>query len=147
MSCLIVRLKMLDIFYGSVEGEYFESPKLEYEMLETICELFNLENEQAAPTRAAWIGFFENIDEAAIEKIKGEFMKKYGWSEDTADFEVREYLVAARPVAKDLKETTDAIFARVYNHEDVDPVSADALFEARAEKHLAEFNGLVPPIL
>ena len=145
---LISDLKYLDIYYGSVRDDYFENPKLEFDFLENIIKAFNLKIEEGLPTKEEWIKLFQNINSENIQKLDEYFAKKYGWSEGDAEGAIRDYLRSVRPVAKDLKETPDAFFIRVYGGgDDVEPKSAELLLLERAKKHAEKYKGLLKPVL
>ena len=141
-------LKAMDIFYGSFANEYFENPKIESSFLESLIEYFKLENDQGIPKKKEWIRAFQNINPMAVQEMGKIISKEYHWETDEADSAVTDYLQSVRPVVKDLKETPDAIFVRVYGgYPEAEPTSAEATLIERARKHASEFKGSLPPVL
>lgn len=145
---LIFDLKNLDIYYGSVVNEYFEDPKLEYTYLEALIEVYNLQTEKHVPTRDEWIRLFQNINNENIQKTSTYLAKELNWDPEDSEWALKDYFRSVRPVVKDLKETTDSIFIRMYGGEiEVEPKNAESILMERAKKHATKYKGLLPPVL
>lgn len=145
---LINDLKYLDIYYGSVVNEYFESPKIEFTFLETIVDIFQLKNDNGIPTKEEWIRAFQNITTEKIQQATNVLMKELHWDEDEAGWGIRDYLRSVKPIAKDLKENPDAFFVRSYGgYNEVEPEKSESLLLERARMHAEKYKGLLQPVL
>lgn len=145
---LISDLKNLDIYFGSVESDYFENPNLEHVYLEVIIETYNLKTENYIPTREEWIRVFQNITNEKIEEAGNRLLYETDGDKDEAEWVIKDYLRSVRPVIKDLKENPGSIFIRSYGGEiEVEPKGAEAILLERAQKHATKYKGQLPPVL
>ncbi len=145
---LIFDLKNLDIYYGSVVNEYFEDPKLEYHCLEALIAVYNLKTENSVPTGDEWVRLFQNISKETIQEARDRLASELDWGKEEAELAIKDYLRSVRPVAKDLKETPDAIFIRMYGGEiEVEPKNSEAMLLERAKKRATRYEGRLPPVL
>lgn len=145
---LIFDLKNLDIYYGSVINEYFEDPKLEYTNIEVLIAVYNLKTENNIPTRDEWIRLFQSIDNEKIQKASAYLAKEFDWDKEESELALKDYLRSVRPIVKDLKETTDSIFVRMYGGEiEVEPKNVESILLDRARQHATKYKELLPPVL
>ncbi len=153
---LRANLKLIDLFYGSVMVDDFESAKLEETVLAGIVDGAGLTCEKSRyagatiPTKSEWIRLYENLSRDLIDKIvkSSVFDPEEGWDPESVRYEALSLLKTVRPVVKDLKATGDAVFIRQYSGDwDNEPMSSEALLEERAAQHAKEFAGIIPPIL
>jgi len=144
---LLRDLKMLDLYYGSVESGCLEDSKAEYYILEALVSVHELETEERIPTKKEWIRLFENISNEGLQKTSDILSKESGWGDYESWEVLMDYLRAIRPVVKNLKETPDAVFVRMVNLEDFEPENSNLLITERAKKHVEEFKGMLPPVL
>jgi len=141
-------LKDLDLYYGSVTNDYFESPKLEFIFLEGLISVFDLKTQDDIPTREEWIRLFETINSKTIKQLRKYLVDALDWDKEESEWAILDYLRSVRPVAKDLKENPDTIFIRFYGGEiEVEPKSAEAQLLERAKRHKTEHKGLLDPVL
>ena len=159
---LLYDLKNLDIYYGSVRNEDFESPKIEWALQKAILEAFGLrkvneyysnDHSDYSPTRNEWIKIHQNINIDIIEEAINRLMKELQWDnvewgKDSAKEAVISYLKSIKPVMGDLQETPDAVFiSRTAGVTEVEPKSVNLLLMERAKKHTVKFKGALPPVL
>jgi len=145
---LIIDLENLDIYYGSVASENFEDPKLEETYLEALIKVYSLKTENNIPTREEWIRLFQNISNEKIQEASECLASELNWNKNEAELVIRDYLSSVRPVVKDLKEQSDAIFVRVYWGEfEIEPKSAKIVLIERAEKNAANYKGQLLPVI
>lgn len=148
---LISDLKILDVYYGSVEDgglDDREGEDTERVYVKALIKMYELESEHDLPTREAWIKVFEKLTKEKIMELAEQVKIELGWSLKEAEKGVVCYLKGVRPVVKDLKETPDAAVVRRYEGEDFEfsQVTKSLLLE-RAKKHAEEYKGLLPPVL
>lgn len=145
---LIIDLENLDINYGSVASENFEDPKLEETYLETLIKVYSLKTENNIPTREEWIRLFQSISNEKIQEVSECLANELNWNKNEAELAIRDYLNSVRPVVKDLKEHSDAIFVRVYWGEfEIEPKSAKIVLIERAEKNATNHKGQLLPVM
>lgn len=145
---LIFDMKSLDIYYGSIVNEYFEDPKLEYTYLEALVAVYNLNTENNIPIREEWIRLFKNISNEKIQEVGERLANELNWDKNEAEWAIKDYLRSVRPVVKDLKEQSDAIFIRMYGGEiEVEPKNNEIILIERAKKNATKYKGQLPPVL
>jgi len=145
---LILDLKSLDIYYGSVVNECFEDPKLEYICLKVLIASYTLKTKNNIPTRDEWIRLFQNISNETIQEASSRLANELDWNQKEAASAIKNYLRSVRPVVKDLKETSDSIFIRMYGgNTEVEPKNAELILLERAKRHATKYKGLLPPVL
>lgn len=146
---LIFALKFTDIFYGAVQNQTFEDPKLEYDCLEALGRIYEFKAEGAGlPGREKLINLFQGINNDQVQEAAKTLQNYRGWDYDESVRTMKGYLLSVRPVAKDLKDIPDAVWFRFYGgSEAVEPEKVEALLQERARKHMAEFKGKLPPVL
>lgn len=141
-------LKAIDLYYGAVINDRFESPKVEFNFLENIVRHFGLEVEANIPTKKEWIRLFETLKTDDILAISEMLVKEIGWEPKEARDELVSYLKSIRPVMKDLKEVDDAIFLSWYGGTDkVEPESSEGIMYGRFLDHKSQFQDVLGEIL
>lgn len=145
---LLSDLKYLDIYYGSVSNDGFENPRIEYNLREVLSKLLHSKSKDGVSTRDEWVHVFQNVNSEIVREAANRLAKEMGWERDEAEQEIMDYLRSVRPVVKDLKETSDAIFIISYGGaEEVEPKNIDELLLDRAKEHAEKYRGLLPPVL
>lgn len=145
---LLSDLKNLDLYYGSMSNDYFESPKVEYIFLEALISVFNLKTQDDLPTREEWIRLFEKVSGETIQELSAYLVSALDWDKEESEWAILDYLRSVRPIAKDLKDNPDAIFIRFYGGEiAVEPKSNEENLLKRAKKHKIEYKEKLLPVL
>ncbi len=146
-SRLLTDLKYLDLHYGAILNDSFEDPKLELTYLEAFIDQFHLKTENGLPLKEEWIRLYSNITQKSIQDAECWVAKYLNWNKEEAEGILIDYLKSVKPVIKDLKETPDAIFIRMYGGTDkAEPLSAETLLADRANQHSKEYKGIAPPV-
>jgi hypothetical protein len=150
---LILELKSIDLHYGSIENDGFDSGKDEMLYIEALVESFNLEienedNYPRLPTKKAWLQLFSTINQELLDKAINKLKEETGWEEKDCKSGLLFYLECARPVMVDLKDTKDSVFVRYYhNGGEAEPEAAEKLLLKRANEHMKKYNNLLTPVL
>ena len=146
---LVEELMRLDQNYGGFleteDSDIFDPD--EDIMILALVEAYNLKTEDCIPLKSEWIRLFlsltsEKITEAAKIAMKDPIYEDL--NQEDAEWSVRDYLRAIRPIIKDLKENDDAIFFRYYGGDSTpQPSSSKKILWNRAEEHARQFKLIV----
>lgn len=146
-SRLLTALKYLDLHYGAILNDSFEDPKLESTYLEALINQFHLKAENGLPFKEEWIKLYSNITQKSIQDAESWVARYLDWDKEEVKGILMDFLKSVKPVIKDLKETPDAIFIRMYGGTDeAEPLSAEVLLMKRANQHAKEYKGIATPV-
>lgn len=145
---LILDLKYLDIYYGSIRNEYFENPKTEFLFLNLLVKAYDFEAQQGLPSKNDLIKLYKNILEKNTKELSDNVMKQFVCNNKEAESIIKDFFRSIKPVLKDLSETPDAYFIRYYGgYDQVEPQDVEILLIERAKKHAEEYKGLLKPVI
>jgi len=145
---LFQTMKNLDLQFGSVKDNGFESGNIESYLLDSLVKASGAATENGLPTKEAWINIFSTIDDSLVDRFVADIRQKMDWEEGESRVGVLDYLRVIRPVVKDLKQTSDSIFVSYCPAgSEYEPESSEKFLAERARTHIEKYRGLLPPVL
>lgn len=130
-------MAMVDLHYGGVASGYFEDNKMA-DFLMAYLEY----------SGTALVSLFGESLKENIQTLANLVTIEFGWDEDESKEYIVDFLRSMKPVAKDLKEHSDAVlvygFGGAYEFE---PKHINDLLMRRVCTHITECKGILPPIL
>ncbi|MDP3989180.1 MAG: hypothetical protein Q8P93_03020 [bacterium] len=145
---VLCALKKVDIFYGSVVNDFFEDSKIERSILEAIIEGYALVTQEGFPTRSEWIRLYANRKGEGFRKAVDALDSEFDWMPGDAEYLIKDFFRSIAPVVKDLEETPDALFMRVYDIGfGAEPASVEQMLTQRVLMHRERYRGQLPPVL
>lgn len=143
-TALIQALIACDLHYGCISDGNFSEPEAEQEVYAKLSSAFGVP--AGSPSKHGILEIFTKMSAEIVQKAAEELAREYEGETSEAMLLIRNYLTAAKPVARDLKNTADAVFIRIAQ-DGIATSEASSMLQARAEKHRQENLGLLPPLL
>ena len=145
---LLYDLKMVDLNYGSIEPELPDSPAFFEPVIEEFDLIKGTELTELDTDKQKWFDVYNSLDSESIRSHALSIAEETGWEVEECEMYIRDFFIGMKPLIKILKDNPDALLMRqIHNDNVLDPKAAEDYMIKRAEAHIKEFKGILPPVL